>query len=126
MRSWLKGLKRFILPLADAVSSGFHLADVGGQRDDPSTGDVRLTLRSLQEWISTNPCPDPSVRTQLEVVAGRYGFLALILETSNESFEKSELVALGDHLDATNLRLREAMAHMERGLDGEDPDDARD
>ena len=80
----------------------------------------------MQQWITANPCPDLIVRAQLEVVAGRYGFLALALETSNEALGKSEVLALGDHLDATDLRLRAVMAHVERGLQREDPDDARD
>ncbi len=81
----------------------------------------------MQQWLSANPCPDLTSRAQLEVVAGRYGFVALVLETSNDALDdKSELVALGDHLDETNLRLRAVMALVERGLDGEVPDDARD
>jgi hypothetical protein len=78
----------------------------------------------MQQWISSNPCPDRSVRAQLEVVAGRYGFLALVLETNHEALDKGELVALGDRLHATNIRLRALIADVERGLEGEDSDDA--
>jgi hypothetical protein len=107
-RSWLEESKRFILPL------------------DATKDDVRSTLGSMQQWIIANPCPDLTVRAQLEVVAGRYGFLALALETSNEALGKSEVPALSDHLDETDLKLRAVMAHVERGLQSEDPDDARD
>lgn len=124
-RSWLDESKRFILLLADAANAEFHGADVGSQGDDATTDDVRSTLGSIQQWITANPCPDRTVRAQLEVVAGRYGFLALALETSNETLGKSEVLALRDHLDATDLRLRAVMAHVERGLQREDPDDAR-
>jgi hypothetical protein len=126
MRSWLEESKRFILPLADAASAEFHTRDIGSPKDDATTDDVRSTLRSMQQWISANPCPDLTVRAQLEVVAGRYGFLALVLESNHEALDKSELVALGDHLDATNLRLHAVIVHVERGLEGEDADDARD
>jgi hypothetical protein len=126
MRSWLKESKRLILPLSADASAALHAGDAGSQKDGASTEDVRSTLRSMQQWISANPCPDLTVRAQLEVVAGRYGFLALVLETNHETLDKSELVALGDHLDATNLRLHAVIVHVERGLEGEDADDARD
>jgi hypothetical protein len=125
-RSWLGESKRLILPLADEANAEFHGADVGRQGDDATKDDVRSTLGSMQQWIIANPCPDLTVRAQLEVVAGRYGFLALALETSNEALGKSEVLALSDHLDATDLKLRAVMVHVERGLQREDPDDARD
>jgi hypothetical protein len=128
MRSWLEESKRFLLPLADAASGQFHSREFGSQKDDATTDEIRSTLRSLQQSISANPCPDGTwtVRAQLETLAGRYGFLALVLETKHKALDEAELVALGDHLDATNLRLRALIADLERGLEGEETNDARD
>src|ERR1700722_4830967 len=84
IRSWLEESKRFILPLADVADAALITADV-------TTDDVRSTLRSMQQWITANRCPDLTVGAQLEVVAGRYGFLALVLETSNYALDTSEL-----------------------------------
>ena len=78
----------------------------------------------MQQWISSHPCPDRSVRAQLELVAGRYGFLALVFETNHEAMDKGELGALGDRLDATNITLRAVIADVERRLEGEDNEDA--
>ena len=125
-RSWLEESKRFILPLADAANAEFHRAQVDPQGDDAATEEIGSTLRSMQQWITSNPCPDRSVRAQLEVVAGRYGFLALALETNHEALGKGEVGALGDRLEATDITLRAVMADLERGLEGNDTDDARD
>jgi hypothetical protein len=106
VRSWLDESKRFLLPLADAAGVEFHTRDTGSPKDDATTEDLRSTLRSMQQWISANPCADGTVRAQLEAPAGRYGFLALVLETNHEVLDKGERVALGDRLDTTSIRLR--------------------
>lgn len=122
-RSWLNESKRYLLPLTDAVSDEFHTREIGGQKDDAAAEEIGSTLRSMQQWISSNPCPDRSVRTRLEVVAGRYGFLALVLETKHEARDKGELGALGDRLDATNITLRALVADLEGALKGDVTDD---
>jgi hypothetical protein len=123
-RSWLNESKRYLLPLTDAASDEFHTREIGSQKDDAATEEIGSTLRSMQHWISSNPCPDRSVRARLEAVAGRYGFLALVLETKHEARDKGELGALGDRLEATNITLRAVIADVEKGLEGEDTDDA--
>jgi hypothetical protein len=57
------------------------------------------------------------------VVAGRYGFLALVLETEHEARDKGELGALGDRIDATNITLRALVADLEGALKGDVTDD---
>ena len=126
MRSWLEESKRFILPFADAAGAHFHSREFDSLTDDATTDEICSTLRSMQQSITANPCPDGTVRAQLEALAGRYGFLALVLETNHKALDKGELVALGDRLDATNLRLRALIADLERGLEGEEADDAHD
>src|ERR1700733_727183 len=124
MRSWLNESKRFLLPLTGAASDGFHTRDIGSPKDNAAAEEISSTLRSMQQWISSNPCPVRSVRAQLEVVAGRYGFLALILETNHKALDKGELGALGDRLEATHIRLRALIAALETALEGEVTDDA--
>jgi hypothetical protein len=126
MRSWVDESKGFLLPLADAASAQFHSREFGNLTDDATTDEIRSTLKSMQQSITANPCPDGTVRAQLEALAGRYGFLALVLETNHKALDKGELVALGDRLDATNLRLRALIADLERGLEGEEANNAHD
>jgi hypothetical protein len=120
-RSWLVESKRFMLPLADAASA--RTSDMGSPKDDTTSEEIRSTLRSMQQWISANPCPDRTVRTELEVVAGRYGYLALVLETGHHSLDKDELLALGNRLDAINIRLTTLIADVETELEGGDNSD---
>src|SRR6202035_4051765 len=120
VRSWLDESKRFVLPLADAASA--RTSDIGSPKGDTTSEEIRSTLRSMQLWISSNPCPNRTVCAQLEVVAGRYGFLALVLETDQQSLDKDELIALGDRLGAINIRLLALIADAERGLEGDDTD----
>jgi hypothetical protein len=124
MRSWLSESKRYLLPLTDAASDDFRTRDIGSPKDDAAAEEIGSPLRSMQQWISSNPCPDRSVRARLEVVAGHYGFLALVLETNHEALDKGELGALGDRLDATNITLRGLVADLEKALEGIDSDDA--
>ena len=128
IRSWLDESKRFILPLADAASTAFHTCDIGGPKDRGTTVDIRSTLKSMQQWISANPCPDRTVRAQLEVVAGRYGFLALTLEPNREGSGQGGLtddqITLGDRIDAVNVTLLALIAEVEKGVEGNDTDEA--
>jgi hypothetical protein len=121
-RSWLDESKRFVLPLADAASA--RTSDIGSPKGNTTSEAIRSTLRSMQQWISANPCPDRTIRAQLDVVVGRYGFLALFLETDQQALDKDELLAFGDRLDAINSRLLALIADVERGLKGDDADDA--
>ena len=123
MSSWLKESKRWLLPLTDAASNEIHTREIGSPEEDAAAEDIGSTARSIQQWISSNPCPDRSVRARLEVVAGRYGFLALVSETNHEASDKGEFGALGDRLEATNVTLRAVIADVERVLEGEDTDD---
>ena len=124
MHSWLNESKRSLLPLTEAASDELHRRDIGGPTDDAAAEEIGSTLRSIQDWISSNPCPDRSVHVQLEVVAGRYGFLALVLETNHEPLDKGELGALSDRLEATHITLRALVADLETALEGIDTDDA--
>ena len=120
VRSWLDESKRFVLPLADAAS--VRTSDIGSPKGGTTSEEIRSTLRSMQQWISANPCPNRTLCAQLEVVAGRYGFLALVLETDQQALDKDELLELGDRLDAINIRLLALIADAERGLEGDDTD----
>jgi len=128
IRSWLDESKRFVLPLAVSASTSLHTCDIGGHKDCGTTVDIRSTLKAMQEWISANPCPDRTVRAQLEVVAGRYGFLALIVEPKREGSGQGGLtddqMLLGERIDATNVRLLALIAEVEKGLEGNDIDEA--
>ena len=60
---------------------------------------INATLRSLQHWMATNPCPDRELSDRINLVAARYGYLELV--------DARDRRVLGDeHRAALNKRIR--------------------
>ena len=59
-------------------------------------GAPNVTLKSLQEWMVTNPCPDGMLGDQVHMIVARYGYRALAGAEDRMALDESQKAELNE------------------------------
>ena len=124
MREWLEATKPLVLSLADAARDEDPLLGTGSPRSDRAHRALACRLKSLREWISTNPCPERAAGDQLQLVVAQVSFVSLVLRSEPSTLDRDRLAALAVRLRALKMSLLGLVGEIEQSLVNHRVDDA--
>jgi hypothetical protein len=86
MQPWLEQSRQFFMPLSNAETLTVDTETISG------------TLKSLQQWMVTNPCPDMMLGDRVNMIVARYGYLALVGAADRTALDEDQQAALNERL----------------------------
>ena len=109
-QGWIDRSRPFFTSLSEALGRGQPSAS----STITNAETISCRLRSLQEWMAHNPCPDRELVDRVLMLAARYGYVVLAGVQDWENLDSASKASMNTRLKELNCDLATLLSEVEQ------------
>ena len=106
---WLQQASPSINSLVTTTSTALLTLKTGQEKQAAAVDHIRSSALTLQRWLATHPCPDPTLADRCEVFVARYRFVCLEIESNRKGASEGRFEAMIERLGFLNAEFAKVL-----------------